>query len=167
MKSEKRGNARNRRPPAYVTLLFWRCRITRLLILTALGVRRGKMIHRRDTIAQRTTRVEFRDKGESVPRRAYADGIFRLPWNLYILKVSRSSFSDAKIGAQGCTSRPLRSLPVSRDDKQKWETCCACTYLRVLKSEDLIIILFFFYNKLLSLLGVKTETRSSRSIASS
>lgn len=165
MKSEKRGNARNRRPPAYVTLLFWRCRITRLLILTALGVRRGKMIHRRDTIVQRTTRVEFRDKGESVPRRVYAAGIFRLLRNLYILKVSRSSFSDAKIGAQGCTSRPLRSLSylemISRNEKH---AALAPTY----ESSNLkILLLFFFYNKLLSLLGVKTETRSSRSTASS
>jgi len=35
---------------------------------------RGRMIHRRDMIVQRATRVEFRDKGESAPRRAHATG---------------------------------------------------------------------------------------------
>lgn len=64
------------RRSASVTLLFWRCTITRLLIHS--WGDRGRMIHRRDTISQRTTRVEFRDKGESAPRREHATGIFRL-----------------------------------------------------------------------------------------
>jgi len=82
---------------------------------------KGRMIHRRDTIAQRATRVEFRDKGESAPRRAHATGIFRLSWNLYTIKPPPGSFSHVKI--EEVTSRLLPFITdVYRDDKLSQET---------------------------------------------
>lgn len=78
---------------------------------------RGRMIHRRDTIAQRTTRVELHDKGESAPRRAHATDIFRLSWNLYTIKPPGSSFSNTKIRTLRHQDFYIYSyVDISRDD---------------------------------------------------
>lgn len=132
------------------------------IIKTALGVRRGKMIHRWDTIAQRTTwNSAIRVRVRLI---VHMRSVFSGSPGTFTFSRCREVVFWCKNRSPRVHVETLAFVAVSRDDKQKWETCCACTYLRVLKSEDFII---FFFNKLLSLLGVKTETKSSRSTASS
>lgn len=113
------------------------------------------MIYRRET-----TRVEFHDKGESVPRRLHATGIFRLPRHLRAIGLGREiAFPNARAG--GRASGLLHLLPiVSRDNEQS-----RCVYPVSTYESPCLQTHFLFYDKLNREIvwreGLETECRSS------